>query len=146
MESRLDRFPTLAGLPSGERAIIASVLTEERVDTGTELTRAGDFGWAMYAIEEGEGEVRDRNGAVVAQLGPGDVFGEVALVVSGRRAATVVARTPMLLLSLFTQDFQRIRPTVPTFEATLRAVIDDRLGVRTATAAQVDGGGVSSTS
>ena len=60
-------------------------------------------------------------------LGPGDTFGEIALLVTGRRTASVVARTEMRLLSLFDQDFQRIRPRVPELERALRRLGGERL-------------------
>lgn len=128
MPERLDSFPVLAGLPVHERELLAASLRDERAEPGRELARAGDLGWAMYAIVEGEADVRDAGGRVVGVLGPGDTFGEIALLVAGRRSATVVARTPMRLLSLFAQDFQRMRADVPSFEAALRDVIDERLG------------------
>ena len=124
----LDSFPVLAGLPVHERELLAASLSDEAAEPGRELTRAGDLGWAMYAIVEGQAEVRDADGTFVGMLRPGDTFGEIALLVAGRRSATVVARTPMRLLSLFAQDFQRMRADVPSFEAALRDVIDERLG------------------
>ncbi len=53
-------------------------------------------------------------------LGPGDTFGEIALLLTGQRTATVVARTPMRLLSVSGQDFERIRARVPELERSLR--------------------------
>jgi CRP-like cAMP-binding protein len=66
-------------------------------------------------------------GAVIQSLGPGDAFGEIALMLTGQRTATVVARTPMRLLSLSGQDFDRIRARVPELEGSLR-----RLGLERA--------------
>ncbi len=60
-------------------------------------------------------------------LGPGDTFGEISLLLTGQRTATVVARTPMRLLSLSGQDFDRIRVRVPELERSLR-----RLGLERA--------------
>ncbi len=58
------------------------------------MTNEGDFGHGFFAIEDGTAEVL-RDDTVVASLGPGDVFGEIALLASGRRTASVVATTPM---------------------------------------------------
>jgi CRP-like cAMP-binding protein len=61
-------------------------------------------------------------------LGPGDTFGEIGLVLTGQRTATVVARTPMRLLSLSGQDFDRIRARVPELEHSLRRLGRERAG------------------
>ena len=57
------------------------------------------------------------DGGESIQPGPGDTFGEIAPLLTGQRTATVAARTPMRLLLLSDQDFQRIRARVPEFEA-----------------------------
>jgi len=59
-------------------------------------------------------------------LGPGDTFGEIALLLTGQRTATVVARTPMQLLSVSGQDFASIRERVPPVENALRRLGLDR--------------------
>ena len=61
-------------------------------------------------------------------LGPGDTFGEIALLLTGQRTATVVARSPMQLFSLSDQDFQRIRARVPELERLLRRLGVERAG------------------
>ena len=61
-------------------------------------------------------------------LGPGDTFGEIGLLLTGQRTASVVARTPMRLLTLSGRDFERIRPRVPEAERTLRRLGVERAG------------------
>ena len=126
--SALDGFPLLAGLPDREQELIAAVLQPVEIEAGRALASEGDFGWALYVVEAGEADVRSHDGDLVATLGPGDTFGEVALLMSGRRTASVVATTPMRLQALFTQDFQRLRDDVPELEAALRRLIAERRG------------------
>ena len=96
------------------------------MDAGTELTREGDFGHGFFAIEDGTADVV-RDGALVAQLGPGDVFGEIALVASGRRTASVVATSPMRLITLFKRDLWALEEQMPTFSVALRETVLRRL-------------------
>ena len=101
MESpRLERVPVFSGLPEAELAAIADAASEFEVGQGEEVATEGDFGHAMYAIESGTAEVR-LDGKPARKLGPGDVFGEIAAISSGRRTASVVATSPMRLIALF---------------------------------------------
>jgi CRP-like cAMP-binding protein len=76
---------------------------------------------------ESDRSVRTDGREATHVLGPGDTFGEIALL-TGERTATVVARTPMRLLSLSGQDFERIRARVPKLEGSLRRLGVERAG------------------
>lgn len=93
------------------------------VDAGTNVVTVDDYGTAIY-FEEGAADVVIDSSDSAERLGPGDAFGEISLLLTGQRTATVVARTPMRLLSLSGQDFERIRQRLPETERALR-----RLGV-----------------
>ena len=90
------------------------------------MTNEGDFGHGFFAIEDGTAEVR-RDDTLVATLGPGDVFGEIALLASGRRTASVVATTPMRLLTLFKRDVWALEEECPEFAQALRTTVRQRL-------------------
>lgn len=125
--ARLERFTLLGALPDEERRVLADAFVEETVEAGRTLARSGDFGYALYAVETGTAEVIDPEGVSLRTLQAGDTFGEIALVLAGRRSATVTATTEMRLLSLFARDFLRIRESVPVFEAALRELGAERL-------------------
>ena len=127
--SRIAAIPVLADLPAPELDELAGALREVNVEAGTEVVTVDDWGAATYFIEQGEAEVRFDGGETEA-LGPGDAFGEISLVLTGERTATVVARTPMHLLSLSGQDFERIRARVPEFERSLRQLGVERAARR----------------
>jgi CRP-like cAMP-binding protein len=125
--SRITAFPVFADLPAAELDELAAAMSEVDIEAGAKVIRLDDYGTAIYFIEQGEADVLIDGGATQA-LGPGDTFGEIALLLTGQRTATVVARTPMRLLSLAGQDFERIRARVPELERLLRRLGLDRAG------------------
>jgi CRP-like cAMP-binding protein len=124
---RIGSFILFADLPAAEVAELAAAMRAVEVDAGAEVVSLDNYGTAIYVIEQGEADVLTDGGEAPQALGPGDTFGEIALLLTGQRTATVVARTPMRLLSLSGQDFERIRPRVPELERSLR-----RLGLERA--------------
>jgi CRP-like cAMP-binding protein len=126
--SRLAAFPVFADLPAAELDEVAAAVREVDIDAGATATTLDDYGAAIYFVEQGEADVQSESGEASQALGPGDTFGEIAVLLTGERTATVVARTPMRLLSLSDQDFQRIRPRVPEFERSLRRLGVERAG------------------
>jgi len=119
VEGDLGTIPLLAGLDERELAVLAAGADRVDVDAGEELTREGEFGHAVFAIVAGTAEVTV-DGTVVRRLGPGDVFGEIAVMASGRRTATVTATTAMRLISLFKRDLWSLADQRPEFAAALR--------------------------
>ncbi len=125
---RIAGLRAFADLPPAELEELAAVVNAVEIDAGTELITSGKEGLVIYFVEQGEAEVLGENGEVAHVLGPGDTFGEIAILPSGRRTATVIARTQMLVLALFDSDFERIRAGVPEFERSIRSLVSERLG------------------
>ena len=65
-------------------------------------------------------------GNQIRELGPGDYFGEVAILGDGRRSATVTTTTPSQLLVLFGTEFRRLQEDQPEIAARLEAAMADR--------------------
>jgi CRP-like cAMP-binding protein len=80
----------------------------------------------MFAIVTGNADVI-QDGAVVRTLGPGDVFGEIAVLSGGRRTATVTASTPMELIAVMNRDVWRLERDSPEISESLRQTIADCL-------------------
>jgi CRP-like cAMP-binding protein len=126
--NRIAPFPAFANLPAEELNEFAGAMREVEVEGGATVITADDYGTAIYLIEAGQADVLNDAGDAIKALGTGDAFGEIGLLLTGQRTATVIARTPMRLLSLSGQDFDRIRPHVPEVERALRRLALDRTG------------------
>jgi CRP-like cAMP-binding protein len=126
--SRVAPFLDFADLPADELEELAAAMNELEIEAGANVVTLDDYGSAVYFIEQGNAEVLDHGGKATEFLGPGDSFGEIALLLTGQRTATVVARTPMRLLSLSGPDFERIRARIPDVERSLRRLGLERAG------------------
>ena len=123
--ARLKKIPVFADLSDDELGHIAALAAEVSVPEGKELVREGDYSYDVLAIEEGAASV-DRHGAHIADLGPGDVFGEMGVLQREQRNATVVATSPMLLVTLTSWDIRRLQKTAPNAVDHLREVVAQR--------------------
>jgi CRP-like cAMP-binding protein len=123
--ARLTAFPVFAALTDDERSAVADVAFEVEAAEGEQLATEGDFGYAVYAIESGTAEV-SVDGRPLRTLGAGDVFGEIAVLASGRRTASVRATSPMRMIALFKRDVWALEQRVPSAAEHLRALIAER--------------------
>jgi CRP/FNR family cyclic AMP-dependent transcriptional regulator len=123
--SRLKSIPLFEEVGDEELAQIAPFATEVSVEEGRELVREGDFSYEFMAIEEGEAEVT-RGGEHVANLGPGDFFGEMGLLERTLRNATVTAKTPVRLVTLTGWDLKRVERSAPEAMERIRSVLEER--------------------
>jgi CRP-like cAMP-binding protein len=123
--SRLKSIPLFEEVGDDELAQIAPFATEVSVEEGRELVREGDFSYEFMAIEDGEAEVT-RGGEHVADLGPGDFFGEMGLLEKTLRNATVTAKTPVRLITLTGWDLKRVERTAPHAMERIRSVLEER--------------------
>ena len=126
--ARLGSIPFFAALDEDVRSAVAESAFEVEAPEGEQLAIEGDFGYALYAIEAGTADV-SIDGAAVGSLGPGDVFGEIAVIASGRRTATVIATSPMRLIALFKRDVWALERRDPAAAARLRALVEQRRAV-----------------
>jgi CRP/FNR family transcriptional regulator, cyclic AMP receptor protein len=123
--SRLKSIPLFEGVSDDELAQIAPFANEEFVEEGRELVREGDYAYEFMVIEEGEAEVI-RHGEHLADLGPGDFFGEMGLLEGTLRNATVTAKTPMRVVTLTGWDLKRMERTIPEAVQRVRETLEAR--------------------
>jgi CRP-like cAMP-binding protein len=114
----LRRSPLFEGLSSKQLARIARVSDDLEVTAGTVLCEEGTRGQEFFVIIDGEATVT-RGGRRVASIGPGDFFGEIALLERVKRTATVTAATPMSFFVISAQSFDFVVEADPTIERRL---------------------------
>jgi CRP/FNR family transcriptional regulator, cyclic AMP receptor protein len=124
-EARLKAIPLFAGLGKRERRSVAQQAEEVDIEPGRHLVRQGDFAYEFFAIEEGTAEVR-RGDQYLAELGPGDFFGEMGLIEDAVRSASVTAASPMRVLVLTGSAFRHIDREHPEVAKQIRKAIEER--------------------
>ena len=123
--NRLKSLPLFESVPDDELEKIVPFVSEVSVSEGKHLVSEGDYAYTFMAIEEGTADVL-RDGARVAELGPGDFFGEVGLLDAERRSATVVATSPMRLVTLDRWDLRRLEKAIPSAAERIRSAANER--------------------
>jgi CRP/FNR family transcriptional regulator, cyclic AMP receptor protein len=123
---QLKDLPLFAELDDAERADVAACARELTVEAGTTLTTEGEHAYELFVIESGEAEVR-KGGEVIRSLRPGDAFGEIGLLATGTRTASIVATTPMKLVAIFSREFKQLESRMPQIAEDLRATMRERV-------------------
>jgi CRP-like cAMP-binding protein len=123
----LKRVPLFAGLSKKHLAELARVTDDLAVEPGTVICREGALGQEFFVLVDGEVEVT-KGGKRIAARGGGEFFGEVALLATVKRTATVTAATPVRCFVMLRGDFRRVLEENPG----LRAKVMDAMGERLA--------------
>ena len=123
----LRKLALFAGLSEEERQKVARWADEVEIPVQKHLVEEGDLGYEFFVIQEGRAEVR-RGDEVIAELGPGDFFGEIALLQEHRRNASVVAAEPMRAIVMTRRDFKEMQAEMPSVAALIRQAVEDRRG------------------
>ncbi len=114
-------------LTESELAEVAAWFEVREVGPGVRLVSEGTTGNSFFVIGEGE-VVVTVDGESIASLGPGEFFGEMALLGSGRRMARVTTTTSARVFVLFGNDFLRLTASYPRMAVAIEAVMQQRLG------------------
>lgn len=123
---RLSSIPLFAGLSHKEREQIARWADEVDVPGGYHLLDQERFPHEFFVIERGTVAVT-KDGNHVADLGPGDFFGEIAILEHERRTATVVATAPVTAIVMLARDFETMATERPEVAERVHAAIRQRM-------------------
>jgi CRP-like cAMP-binding protein len=125
LEAQLKEVPFFGMLSKKELAAVAKQTDEVDAKEGETLAREGDVGREFFVIIDGTAEVV-RGDDKIAELGPGDFFGEMALVGDDPRMATVRATAPMRVIVMTRQSFREIDRSMPQVHSRIVEAIEAR--------------------
>jgi CRP-like cAMP-binding protein len=123
--ARLRQLPLFSSLSDGECEELSRWFQVREASAGEILMREGATGYTFFVIQGGTVEVA-RDGALLETLGPGDFFGEMAILGGIRRNASVTAATDAELLVMFGTEFRSLEEQLPGVAARITEVVAGR--------------------
>ncbi len=123
--SYLRQVPLFANLDPDQLDAIGLVATDLAIEEGRVLIREGEHAHELFVVVEGTVEVT-RHGQHVADIGPGGVAGEMALLANSRRNSTVTAKTPVRIMHLDGRSFSALLDEVPQLAVKLLPLVAAR--------------------
>ena len=123
---QLANVPLFSALSKRDLQRVAKASDEVAIEAGRTLVEQGRTGHEFFLILEGEAVVR-RNNRKVATLGPGEHFGELAILDRGPRSASVIANTDMRVLVLGQREFVGVLDSIPGMASKLLTTMAQRL-------------------
>jgi CRP/FNR family cyclic AMP-dependent transcriptional regulator len=115
-----------SGLSRGELMELAKMTEDLEVEEGKALTREGQSGSEFFVIVDGEVSVT-KDGQEIRKMGPGEFFGEIALLEDMPRTATVTAKTPLRFFVLTRQAFRSLLAHQPEIAQKVASELEKRL-------------------
>ncbi|HEY1369392.1 MAG TPA: cyclic nucleotide-binding domain-containing protein [Gaiellaceae bacterium] len=123
--AELAAVPLFASLDEAELQEVAGWFDVRAVGEGMRIAGEGASGYFFFVLAEGTAAVT-LDGEEIATLGPGDFFGEMALLGDGRRTATVTTTSATRLLVLFGTDFRKLEQQLPDAAVRIESAMRDR--------------------
>jgi protein phosphatase len=124
------KVPLFARCSRAELKEIALLADEIDLHEGKEMTREGAPGREFFVLLHGTADVK-KNSRRVNTLGPGDFFGEIALVSREPRTATVIATSPVRALVITDRSFRRLLDDAPQVQTKVMEAMAERLAPET---------------
>lgn len=118
--------PLFAGLNGRQLRKVAGLGRIRRIHEGARVIRAGDPGDSLYVVLDGEVSI-GRRGLPALSLGIGSFFGELALIDGGPRTATIVAKSPLVCLTIGRTPFLKLLRSEPAIAVVMLEELAGRL-------------------
>jgi CRP-like cAMP-binding protein len=123
--SQLKAVPLFADVPDESLSKIAPFTKVDEFAEGRDVVKEGAFANDFYVITEGSAKV-ERDGERLADLGPGDVFGEQALLEKQQRSATVTATDTLRVIKIEHWELSRMKKSMPEVVEQLQKTVAER--------------------
>ena len=127
--SQLAPIPLFESLSSSDLDELAPWFVVQITGEDVRLIGEGSSGYSFFILTQGSAAVTTNEG-VHADLGPGDFFGEIAILGDGRRTATVTTTSPSQLLVMFGTEFRRLQQAHPDIAERIEDAMRQRVSVR----------------
>ena len=125
--SQLKSIPLFRDVPDDALRKVATFAELESHPEGAAVVKEGGYANDFYAIEDGTAKV-ERDGQQLAELGPGDVFGEQALLEGEQRSASVIATSPLRVIKIAHWELDKMKRDMPQVVDELKQQIEARRG------------------
>ena len=125
--SLLKTIPLFADVSEDKLRKIAPFAETDEFAEGQVVVKEGGYSNHFFAIEDGTAKV-ERGGEHIADLGPGDVFGEQGLLEKQERSATVTATSRLRVIKIEHWELSRMRKTMPEVVDELQHKVEERQG------------------
>jgi CRP/FNR family transcriptional regulator, cyclic AMP receptor protein len=123
--AQLKRVPLFADVPDESLAKIAPFTNVDEFVDGNMVIKEGSYSNHFYVIVEGNAKV-EREGEKIADLGPGDVFGEQGLLQKDVRSASVIATDDLRVIKIEHWELSRMRKSMPEVVEQLQKAAEER--------------------
>ena len=123
----LGRVPLLASLDTLARERLANRFDVAEYDNGDRIVAEGTPGHDLYVIDRGHATATQQGRGLLRLLGPGDFFGEIALLGKGQRTATITASSPMVVWVLHGDAIRALQAEFPEVAKELSTAMQDKL-------------------
>jgi CRP-like cAMP-binding protein len=123
--SQLKRIPLFSDASDEELSRVAIFAESKEIPEGEVVIEEGGYSRELLAIEDGKAEVT-RDGEKIADLGPGDIFGEAGMLDDEMRSATVTAKSRLKLISLRHFEVKRLKKDAPDVYRRIEQLVEER--------------------
>lgn len=128
--SQLAGIPLFESLSTSDLEELAPWFDVQIASDGVRLIGEGSSGYSFFILTQGSAAVTTGEGTL-ADLGPGEFFGEIAILGDGRRTATVTTTSPSQLLVMYGTEFRRLQKAHPDIATRIEEAMRQRISAHT---------------
>jgi CRP-like cAMP-binding protein len=125
-QAQLEGLTIFSGLSRRQRKIIAQHADEVDIANGAKVVEQDRLANELFIIKSGSADVYDGD-ELINQLGPGDIVGEIGVLETHKRTATVIATSPISAVVMYGPELMALKNSVPALFADFEELVRTRL-------------------